>query len=650
MRSLAVLCVLLSAACSGDTTLQRLRKQAHADAKTAQLPVVASASSTPAPHAVKVIVTPTHISVDYTDIFAMASSLGVSDAQLRAHLKRYGDSVESAYQPHVTPLASGRYMVDDDVRQVIYDDLLVEPLQMSLNRLSELSVVLAGRKPGETQVPLRFIVDTQVPYVTVRRVLATASGHGWTQFELLVHVAHEGAMIERVLRPLKRSSSCFPEAPAVGDPGCWMSHVHLRGAQRRWQARCDEVDGEAVKAGHPVYWNPWAEGLSCPKLPEAQRALPPWKSEVTHCPVLAVSAALETPWGEVVQAVAEAEQAGWPVMLHYGPETHQLRHWGGVPLTSVRHLDETPSEGWPILTVTPEGIGWADEQVVALDHGRIPAAALPKGPDGWLIDPLHDRLTADVQRLKEQAALRQTDFEGALQVAVHGDVPHSTLMRVLYTAGQAEFGDFEFPVGTQRGVGALRYEAPKYRAVPQGEERDEGSTCLAPVGRVMARETRWSAHTRALVPKGATIKVERAVDDGVAPSKLLALLGESGGPSVMTALSAPAASGEQSKPALAAPPTPTKDNWQVSDLCRSVPHVQAYGAWHPRVSDHREALDALKMLGEWCPTSGTLSGADDVMWSQFALVWAAAQASEYHMTLTAGVGEQACDPLFWPGE
>jgi hypothetical protein len=79
----------------------------------------------------------------------------------------------------------------------------------------------------------------------------------------------------------------------------------------------------------------------------------------------------------------------------------------------------------------------------------VAASAKRDGADGYFITPLHAALV-EAAALERRVAQRNPDrpFDGAALVVADRAVPFRLLTEVLYTAGQAEYGRFEFAVMT----------------------------------------------------------------------------------------------------------------------------------------------------------------------------------------------------------
>lgn len=101
-------------------------------------------------------------------------------------------------------------------------------------------------------------------------------------------------------------------------------------------------------------------------------------------------------------------------------------------------------DGKPIIDLTPDS--------------KVPADMKDTGADGMLIVPLREALQKKVDQLKKIAQYnKDAPFNGELSVIADQHVAYRLLMEVLYTAGQAELGNYRFIVIQNEGAGA----APK---------------------------------------------------------------------------------------------------------------------------------------------------------------------------------------------
>ena len=115
---------------------------------------------------------------------------------------------------------------------------------------------------------------------------------------------------------------------------------------------------------------------------------------------------------------------------------------GDLALPKARTIE--PIEGELVLMVTRESVRIGGVDVVDLVAvGGAPAVSSAEGRSGRRIDRLYDALTAKRDESKGQT--------GTLVVQCDRGVPFSVVGDVLYTAGQAGFGQFRFVVISDPG-------------------------------------------------------------------------------------------------------------------------------------------------------------------------------------------------------
>jgi len=98
------------------------------------------------------------------------------------------------------------------------------------------------------------------------------------------------------------------------------------------------------------------------------------------------------------------------------------------------------------IAITADHLIVNDRAVARIERGQVATSAKRDGADGYFITPLHAALVeaaAASRRLKH-------GFDGAVLIVADRNVPFRLLSEVLYTAGQAEFGRFEFAVVNTR--------------------------------------------------------------------------------------------------------------------------------------------------------------------------------------------------------
>jgi len=100
------------------------------------------------------------------------------------------------------------------------------------------------------------------------------------------------------------------------------------------------------------------------------------------------------------------------------------------------------------VTIAMNGVTVGDKLAVKLDGGVIPAASKEDGrADAFYIGAVYDALKREVDKQKYVAQYNpKAPFMGRVNVIADRRVPYRTLMEVLYTAGQAELGEYKFMV------------------------------------------------------------------------------------------------------------------------------------------------------------------------------------------------------------
>lgn len=103
------------------------------------------------------------------------------------------------------------------------------------------------------------------------------------------------------------------------------------------------------------------------------------------------------------------------------------------------------------VTVSMTEVAVNDRAVARVENGLLPAAAKQGGKaDAYLLPAVYDALKKEVDKQKYIARYNpKAPFSGRVNVVADRRVPYRTLMEVLYTAGQAELGEYKFMVMKQ---------------------------------------------------------------------------------------------------------------------------------------------------------------------------------------------------------
>jgi biopolymer transport protein ExbD len=100
------------------------------------------------------------------------------------------------------------------------------------------------------------------------------------------------------------------------------------------------------------------------------------------------------------------------------------------------------------VTVSMKEVAVNDRQVLQVEGGVIPATAKEGArSDAFYVGVVYDALKKEVDKQKYIAQYnKDAPFTGRINVVADKKVPYRTLMELLYTAGQAELGEYKFMV------------------------------------------------------------------------------------------------------------------------------------------------------------------------------------------------------------
>jgi biopolymer transport protein ExbD len=100
------------------------------------------------------------------------------------------------------------------------------------------------------------------------------------------------------------------------------------------------------------------------------------------------------------------------------------------------------------VTVSMKEVAVNERKVLGVDRGIIPAAAKEGArADAFYVGVVYDALKKEVDKQKYIAKYNPAaPFTGRVNVVADKKIPYRTLMEVLYTAGQAELGEYKFMV------------------------------------------------------------------------------------------------------------------------------------------------------------------------------------------------------------
>ena len=123
--------------------------------------------------------------------------------------------------------------------------------------------------------------------------------------------------------------------------------------------------------------------------------------------------------------------------LNVGPEMQ-------IPVSTTQlHPQENVS-----VTISMDEVAVGDHRVLGIRNGIVPASAKEGGKaEAFYVGQVYDALKAEVDKQKYIARYNPSQpFTGRVNVIADKRVPYRTLMEVLYTAGQAELGEYKFMV------------------------------------------------------------------------------------------------------------------------------------------------------------------------------------------------------------
>jgi biopolymer transport protein ExbD len=100
------------------------------------------------------------------------------------------------------------------------------------------------------------------------------------------------------------------------------------------------------------------------------------------------------------------------------------------------------------VTISLKEVAVNDKATVKVENGVIPAGYKEEGrADSFYVGAVYDALKKEVDKQKYIAQYNvRAPFTGRVNVIADKRVPYRTLMEVLYTAGQAELGEYKFMV------------------------------------------------------------------------------------------------------------------------------------------------------------------------------------------------------------
>ena len=98
------------------------------------------------------------------------------------------------------------------------------------------------------------------------------------------------------------------------------------------------------------------------------------------------------------------------------------------------------------ITITDNAILVEGDAVATVRTGAVDPSIKRDGANGYFITPLVEILTKHANRLKKIHVMGGPEFDGTAMVMVDKNTPYRLLTEVLYSAGQAEFGNYRLVV------------------------------------------------------------------------------------------------------------------------------------------------------------------------------------------------------------
>ncbi len=99
------------------------------------------------------------------------------------------------------------------------------------------------------------------------------------------------------------------------------------------------------------------------------------------------------------------------------------------------------------VTISMNEVAVNDKAAATVQGGALASADKGGRADGYYVPQLFDALKREVEKQKYIARYNtKAPFTGRVNVIADRRIPYRTLMDVLYTAGQAELGEYKFMV------------------------------------------------------------------------------------------------------------------------------------------------------------------------------------------------------------
>jgi len=120
----------------------------------------------------------------------------------------------------------------------------------------------------------------------------------------------------------------------------------------------------------------------------------------------------------------------------------------GADLTIPQSTTQLHPQENITVTVSQKDVTVNDRKVADVRGGLIPAEAKEGGrQDAFYVGAVFEALKKEVDKQKYIARYnKDAPFAGRINIVADKKIPYRTLMDVLYTAGQAELGEYKFMV------------------------------------------------------------------------------------------------------------------------------------------------------------------------------------------------------------
>ena len=120
----------------------------------------------------------------------------------------------------------------------------------------------------------------------------------------------------------------------------------------------------------------------------------------------------------------------------------------GADLTIPQSTTQLHPQENITVTLSYKEVAVNDRKVVDIRAGLIPPEAKEgQKADAFYVGAVYDALKKEVDKQKYIARYnKNAPFQGRINVVADRKIPYRTLMEVLYTAGQAELGEYKFMV------------------------------------------------------------------------------------------------------------------------------------------------------------------------------------------------------------